>query len=177
MPDTKVWWQSRIIWVQIVAALFAILSAFGLLPSGVDQEQVVAGIMAVVAIVTAVLRMRSTHTIAKPAVDPAKAGPLLALALMLGLPLSGCATTAGRVDVPAAIERADAAYARIRIAAELALPLLPPVTAARVRTAMALADQAIAAARAASDVAEQLRQMRAVERQAATIAAVTVTAD
>ena len=66
MPDTKTWWQSRTIWLQIVSAFFAILAAFHILPTGLDQEQVVGAIMGAVAIATLVLRIRSTHVIASP---------------------------------------------------------------------------------------------------------------
>ena len=75
MQDTKVWWQSRTIWLQIVAAAFAILSAFKLLPSGISQEQVVSAIMTIVAIATVILRLRTTATIGAPnSLSPAAAG-------------------------------------------------------------------------------------------------------
>lgn len=64
MFDTKNWWQSRTIWLQVVAAIFALLGAFGALPADLDQDQVVSVIMAAVAGVTIILRLRSTKAIA-----------------------------------------------------------------------------------------------------------------
>lgn len=72
MFDTKNWWQSRTIWLQIVAAIFALLGAFGLLPADLDQEQVVSVIMALVAGVTIVLRFKASHAIAP---TPTGTGP------------------------------------------------------------------------------------------------------
>lgn len=72
MFDTKNWWQSRTIWLQVVAAVFALLGALGVLPTGIDQEQVVSIIMAAVAVGTIVLRFRTSHVIAP---TPTSTGP------------------------------------------------------------------------------------------------------
>lgn len=72
MFDTKNWWQSRTIWLQIVAAVFALLGGFKVLPAGINQEQVVAFIMAIVSVVTIILRLRSSKVIAP---TPATPGP------------------------------------------------------------------------------------------------------
>lgn len=55
--DTKTWWQSRTIWVQIVALIYVGLNAFGALPADLTQEEVVTTIMAVVAVATVILRL------------------------------------------------------------------------------------------------------------------------
>lgn len=64
MEDTKTWWQSRTVWVNIVATVFALLAAFKLAPAGLDQEAVVTSIMALVGVVNVVLRLITTHKIA-----------------------------------------------------------------------------------------------------------------
>ena len=64
MNDTKPWWQSRTVWVNIVATLFALLGALNALPTGLSQEQVVTAVMAIVAIVNVVLRLVTRHEIA-----------------------------------------------------------------------------------------------------------------
>ncbi len=61
--DTKPWWQSKIIITQVVAVLFALLAANGVLPSGIDQAGVVTTIMTVGAIATAIFRVSTTHKI------------------------------------------------------------------------------------------------------------------
>jgi hypothetical protein len=64
MTDSKYWWQSRTVWVNVVATLFAILGAFRLLPSGLDQDSIVSAIMGVVAIANVALRLVTRHAIA-----------------------------------------------------------------------------------------------------------------
>jgi hypothetical protein len=64
MTDTKYWWQSRTMWVNLVAALFAMLGAFGLLPASIDQDSAVSAIMGAVAIANVVLRLVTRHAIA-----------------------------------------------------------------------------------------------------------------
>jgi hypothetical protein len=64
MTDTKSWWQSRTVWVNVVATLFALLSTFKLLPADIDQDSVVTAIMGAVAIANVVLRMVTRHAIA-----------------------------------------------------------------------------------------------------------------
>ena len=64
MTDTKTWWQSRTVWVNVVATLFAVLSTFKLLPANIDQDSVVTAIMGAVAIVNVVLRLVTRQAIA-----------------------------------------------------------------------------------------------------------------
>jgi hypothetical protein len=61
MNDTKTWWQSRTIWANIVATLFALLAGFKVLPTGLDQETVLTTIMGAIAVVNVLLRI-STKT-------------------------------------------------------------------------------------------------------------------
>lgn len=55
--ETKYWWESRTIWVQIVAIAFVLLNSFGLLPADLSQEEVLTAIMGLVAAITIVLRI------------------------------------------------------------------------------------------------------------------------
>lgn len=64
MPDTKNWWQSRTVWVNVVAMLFAGLGAFKLLPAGIDQDAVVTAIMGGIALANVVLRLVTKQAIA-----------------------------------------------------------------------------------------------------------------
>jgi len=64
MTDTKTWWQSRTVWVNVVATLFAVLGMFKLLPANIDQDSVVTAIMCVVAIANVVLRLATRQAIA-----------------------------------------------------------------------------------------------------------------
>ena len=64
MTDTKSWWQSRTVWVNVIATLFAVLGTFKLLPANIDQDSVVTAIMGAVAIVNVVLRLVTRHAIA-----------------------------------------------------------------------------------------------------------------
>lgn len=64
MPGTKSWWQSRTVWVNVVAMLFAALGAFKMLPMNVDQDAVVTAIMGGVAIANVVLRLLTKRSIA-----------------------------------------------------------------------------------------------------------------
>jgi len=64
MTDTKNWWQSRTVWVNVVATLFALLGTFKLLPANIDQDSVVTAIMGAIAIVNVVLRLVTRHAIA-----------------------------------------------------------------------------------------------------------------
>lgn len=96
MLDTKTWLQSRTIWLQIVSALFAILAAFHILPTGLDQEQVVGAIMGAVAIATLVLRIRSTHAIVSPFRVASPASTPAAASIAAGI--TDEATTRASVD-------------------------------------------------------------------------------
>lgn len=64
MTDTKSWWQSRTVWVNVVATLFAMLGTFKLLPANIDQDSAVTAIMGAVAIANVVLRLVTRHAIA-----------------------------------------------------------------------------------------------------------------
>lgn len=63
MTDTKSWWQSRTVWVNVVATLFAILGTFKLLPTDIDQDSIVTAIMGAVAIANLLLRLVTRHPI------------------------------------------------------------------------------------------------------------------
>lgn len=62
--DAKEWWQSKTIWTQIVAALFAVLGILGVVPKGLDQASAIAGVMIVVALVNVVLHKTTSTAIA-----------------------------------------------------------------------------------------------------------------
>jgi hypothetical protein len=64
MTDSKTWWQSRTVWVNVVATLFAVLGTFKFLPAGLDQDMIVTAIMGVVAIANVVLRLVTHKAIA-----------------------------------------------------------------------------------------------------------------
>lgn len=64
MDDTKSWWESRTVWVNVVATLFAVLGTFKLLPANLDQDSVVTAIMGAVAIANVVLRLVTRQVIA-----------------------------------------------------------------------------------------------------------------
>jgi hypothetical protein len=64
MTDSKTWWQSRTVWVNVVATLFAVLGTFKLLPAGLDQETIITAIMGVVAIANVALRLLTNQPIA-----------------------------------------------------------------------------------------------------------------
>ena len=64
MPDTKTWWQSRTMWVNLVAVLFALLNSAKLLPTGIEQDTIVTAIMGLVAIANVALRLNTKHIIA-----------------------------------------------------------------------------------------------------------------
>lgn len=57
MNANKLWWQSRTVWVNIVATLFAVLGLFNLLPVGLDQDSLVSAIMGIVAVANIALRI------------------------------------------------------------------------------------------------------------------------
>ncbi len=177
MFDTKTWWQSRTIWLQLVAVLFAVLGPLGLLPHGLDQEDVISIIMAIVGIATIVLRIYQTHSIAKPTagVVADAAGKVLAIGVSIALPaamlggLSACATTGSLTSTTATLERIEKiadAYASARAFADIFLPFVPADRADSIRLAGALVDRALAAARSAATVA----QREAAIREAATAA-------
>jgi protein-S-isoprenylcysteine O-methyltransferase Ste14 len=61
--ETKHWWQSRTIWVQLVAILFAVGARFEWWPTWIEQDDAIAFCMALVGIVTLVLRIRTKKEI------------------------------------------------------------------------------------------------------------------
>lgn len=65
MEEVKPWWQSKIIWTQIVGLAFMVLSKVVELPEGITVDQVVTAILAVMSIATIVLRKTATATIGK----------------------------------------------------------------------------------------------------------------
>jgi hypothetical protein len=64
MTNSKAWWQSRTVWVNVVATLFAVLGTFKLLPDGLDQDSIVTAIMGAVAVANLVLRLLTHEAIA-----------------------------------------------------------------------------------------------------------------
>lgn len=67
MTDTKPWYTSKIIWAQIVSVLFVLagVARFDIAGAlGMDEAQLLALVMTVVAIVTAILRVNVTEQIA-----------------------------------------------------------------------------------------------------------------
>ncbi len=173
MPDTKNWWQSRTIWLQIVATLFAVLGTFGILPRDLDQEQVVSAIMGAVAIVTLILRLRSTHAIARPTVPPeAKdaAAKITTLCMALALPalmltsLSACATVGSGPGLDNRLTRALVDFDQARAFAAPFLGFLSPERAATVRAVAELVQQALAIARSATAPAVRADALRTAEK-------------
>ncbi len=65
MEEVKPWWQSKIIWTQIVGLAFMVLSKVVELPEGITVDQVVTAILAVMSVATIVLRKTATATIGK----------------------------------------------------------------------------------------------------------------
>lgn len=65
MEEVKPWWQSKIIWTQIVGLAFMVLSKVVELPEGITVDQVVTAILAVISVATIVLRKTATATIGK----------------------------------------------------------------------------------------------------------------
>ena len=63
MIDKVPWWQSKTIWVSLVGAAFAAAAAFGVLPEGLNQDQVIGGILAVTSVLAAVFRKSATTQI------------------------------------------------------------------------------------------------------------------
>lgn len=66
MEEVKPWWQSKIIWTQIVGLAFLVLSKVVELPEGITVDQVVTAILAVMSVVTIVFRKTATASIGKP---------------------------------------------------------------------------------------------------------------
>jgi hypothetical protein len=103
----------------------------------------------------------------------------LAISLALIASLGACATTGG-VAPPTPIERADAAvtraqaaYDRLRVIAEVVMPLVPVSYQSRLLAAQAAAERGLAAARAAVLLADQLAALRRTEAAVAEISSIT----
>ena len=73
---TKTWWESRTNWLQIITIIFAIGTQFDWWPKNVTQEDVLGIVMALVAIITIILRLRTSAPIKTtgPIVAAAKTG-------------------------------------------------------------------------------------------------------
>ncbi|MEB3067365.1 hypothetical protein, partial [Parvimonas micra] len=73
------WYKSQIIWVQLVAAIFAIGVRFDWWPKDLQQADVVVAIMLLVNIITGGIRAASPHqpvTLTKGAAENKNATPL-----------------------------------------------------------------------------------------------------
>ncbi len=66
----KGWWKSRTVWTGLIGGAFAIAAALGVTPAGIDQETALNAVLAVVSVLTVVLRFgeKETVVVAKPAV-------------------------------------------------------------------------------------------------------------
>lgn len=99
---------------------------------------------------------------------------LIAAFCAASMSLASCATmptpsTEQAAQIGTAIDRAQAAYDRIAVSAEVVLPFLSAERQARVRLAMALTERGLIAARTAATIAEQLAALKQVEAATATI--------
>lgn len=67
--DEKGWWKSRTVWTGVIGGAFAIAAALGVVPADMDQETVLNSVLAVVSILTIVLRFgkKETVVLTKPA--------------------------------------------------------------------------------------------------------------
>ena len=63
MEESKPVWASRTVWVGLVGLLFPLLAAFGWLPDGLNQEQAVDAVMAVLGLLTILFRSQATTTL------------------------------------------------------------------------------------------------------------------
>ncbi len=74
MTETKPWYQSKIIWAQIISVLFVIagIARFDIAGAlGMDSEALLALVMTVVAVATAILRVNVTEEISSKPSNPA----------------------------------------------------------------------------------------------------------
>lgn len=68
-PDIIPWWQSKLIWVQIVALIYGAIRfventwAFHLLPEDLTEGQLVDAIMTLVALSTIIMRNKSNRVV------------------------------------------------------------------------------------------------------------------
>ena len=65
MEESKPFWESRTVWVGLVAVIFAALGAVGALPEGLREEQVVDAVMAVTGVLTIVFRAQASARLEK----------------------------------------------------------------------------------------------------------------
>jgi hypothetical protein len=84
-----------------------------------------------------------------------------------------CSCTTIAPPSVSAIDRAQAAYDRIAVSAELILPFVSPERAARIRLAMALTERGLLAARNAATAAEKLAALKQAEAATAAIEVAT----
>lgn len=63
MMDDKLWWQSRTIWLNIVTFVLGIGVVARYVPPGVDAQQIVGGIMGLIAFINIVLRFLTKTTV------------------------------------------------------------------------------------------------------------------
>lgn len=59
----KGWYKSKTVWTGIVSAVLGVLSLFGLVPPGLTGETVLAGIMAVVGVLTVFFRGKADSAV------------------------------------------------------------------------------------------------------------------
>jgi hypothetical protein len=173
MLDTKFWWQSRVIWLQIVAALFAVLSVFHILPPGIDQEQLVAAIMGVVAVITLILRIRSTHAISGGTLPPSAGAAAKVAAIGLAVGLSACTTPGSAPSSMQRLARISEQFDQAQAFAAPFLAFLPPDRAALVRSAAEPVRQALATAHSASSRGVRVDALRTAEEATANYRFVT----
>lgn len=65
--NEKHWWESRTIWLQIVAFIYAVGAGHNWWPEGLDESSMLAAVMAVVTIVSIILRVKTKAEI-KPVI-------------------------------------------------------------------------------------------------------------
>lgn len=90
----------------------------------------------------------------------------MALASCATMPTPSIETAA---QIGTAVSRAQVAYDRISVSANLVMPFLSPERQARIRLAMALTERGLLAARYAATAAEQLAALKQAEAATATI--------
>jgi len=64
MYEEKNWYNSRTIWVNLVAGIFALLAVIGFTPENISQEETVAAIMAIISAINILLRFFTDKPIA-----------------------------------------------------------------------------------------------------------------
>lgn len=69
MDNQIQWWQSRTIWTGLIGTLFAVLSGFGLVPEGLNQDMVLEAVLGVVSVAAILFRVKATKAIVTPAAE------------------------------------------------------------------------------------------------------------